>query len=157
MPAPTWSVFGHLRSGPLSILKETWTGERTLPTKTLAADKYLAELHEKLEAASKYAEQNAKDEQLKYIRACNHSAGDKHFQVGEKCLILQKDDSSNSMFAKWKGPAEIVSVRSPYSYVVNLNSNEYLLHANKLRKFRVRADAASCSDVRRTGNSERLL
>ena len=63
------------------------------------------------------------------------------------CLILQKDDTSNSLFSKWKGPARIIEVKSPYSYLVEYNGTQYHLHANKLRKFKVQADSAECNNV----------
>jgi hypothetical protein len=40
-----------------------------------------------------------------------------------------------------------VEVKSPYSYLVELNDARYLLHANKLRKFVVRVDEACVSHV----------
>jgi transposase InsO family protein len=143
---PHLLAFGQLRSGPLAILRETWTGERDLPVKLpVGAAGYLTDLREKLVAAGEYAEQHTKAEQSRYVRTYNKTARDKHFSVGERCLILQKDDTGNSMFAKWKGPAEIVAVQSPYSYIVEYNGNRYALHANKLRKFRVHVDSAECN------------
>ena len=56
------------------------------------------------------------------------------------CLILQKDDSLSNTFAKWKGPATIVKVVSPYSYMVEYEGSTYHLHANKLRKYVLRLD-----------------
>ena len=51
------------------------------------------------------------------------------------------------MFAKWKGPAEIIEIKSPYSYVVEYNGSRYHLHANKLRKFCIQADEAECDNA----------
>jgi len=145
---PHLMVFGYLPRGPLAILAETWSGERNMPIDiSVSADKYLSDLHDKLQVASDFADDNSIREQNRYVRTYNKHARDKHFVVGEQCLILQKDDTSSSMFAKWRGPAKIVEVKSPYSYIVSLDGHEHHLHANKLRKFRVRADTVTCDNV----------
>lgn len=131
---PFTLVFGHLPNGPLSILRETWTGERELPHDLNINDaKYLTELRERLEAASEYASQCCIAEQNKYVRFYNKRSREKQFAVDELCLILQKDGTTS--WAAWKGPAVIKEIKSPYSYVVEYGGSQYHLHANKLRKF----------------------
>jgi transposase InsO family protein len=143
---PHVMVFGHSPRGPLAILRDTWTGECDFPQELKTdAVKYLSELRDKLQAANEYANQHRQIEQNRYVRTYNKRARDKHFAIGEKCLILQKDDTSNAMFSKWKGPAVIVDVKSPYSYIVQYNGIQYHLHANRLRKFLVRADDVECN------------
>ena len=145
---PHLLVFGQLRSGPLAILRESWLGERELQTDVnVTAEKYLADLLVKLEVANEYANQRSKAEQNRFVRTYNRRARDKYFSVGEKCLILQKDDSSSAIFAQWKGPAEIIAIKSPHSYVVEYNGSQYHLHANKLRKFHVRVVDVECNNT----------
>jgi hypothetical protein len=50
-----------------------------------------------------------------------------------------------------------VEVKSPYSYLAELNGARYLLHANKLRKFVVRVDEACVSHVHITDVSCDML
>ena len=69
---------------------------------------------------------------------------DKHFQVGEMVLILTPDSTSSRTFSRWQGPAQVVKVCSPYSYIVEHNSNQHHLHANKLKPFVVAADEVTC-------------
>ena len=71
----------------------------------------------------------------RYVNTYNKRARHKHFALHEKYLILMKDDTPSSMFSRWLGPAEIVEIKSPYSYVVKYKEKLYHLHANKLRKF----------------------
>lgn len=145
---PHLMVSGHLPRGPLAFLQETWTGEReAAPDLKQDAAKYLADLRDRLEVASAYANQHSQFEQNRYLRSYNRRSRDNHFIIGEQSLILQKDDVSNAMFAKWKGPATTVDVKSPYSYVVEYNGAQYHLHANKLRKFYIRADEAECNNT----------
>jgi hypothetical protein len=60
---------------------------------------------------------------------------------------IAKNNSSSAIFAQWKGPAEKVEIKSPYSYVVEYNGSQYHLHANKLRKFHVRVDDVECNST----------
>jgi len=55
--------------------------------------------------------------------------------VGEKVLILQKDYTASRVFLRWKGPATIVEIISPYSYLVEIDGARTVYHANHLRKF----------------------
>jgi len=57
---PFLIVFGKLPTGPLAILKETWTGDRELPTElNKTAVDYLKDLRNKLEIAQQYANEHS--------------------------------------------------------------------------------------------------
>jgi len=62
-------------------------------------------------------------------------------------MILSKDSTSNKVFAIWKGPAEIIEIKSPHSYMVELNGASYHVHANKLKKFNVRVHEVLCESI----------
>lgn len=146
---PHLLVFGSLPRGPLTILKETWLGQRELvdSDSTVNTCDYLEELLGKLQTAQQYAAEHAVIEQARHVKHYNLRAKDKHFQVGDKCLILQRDSTSSSVFSRWKGPATVVQVCSPYSYMVELNGGRYHMHANNLRQFSVRAEEVECKSV----------
>ena len=68
----------------------------------------------------------------------NRRTKDKHFNVGEKLLVLAPD-SSNKIYSRWHGPCTITQVCAPYSYVVNKGDGlRRHLHANRIQKFSVR-------------------
>ena len=143
---PYLLVHGKLARGPLAILKETWVGARDYPLSLgKTASEFLQELKEKFEIAQIYADAHTKIAQKKYVDHYNLRSRDKHFEVGEECLILMPDDTTSKVFARWKGPAKIVDVPSKYSYLVEFNGARYHLHANKLRKFQVRVDEVTCN------------
>jgi hypothetical protein len=146
---PHLLVFGHLRAGPLSILRKSWRSERYIHTNVNGGnvEKYRCDLREKLEAANEYASQHSKAEQSRYVKNYNRRTRDKSFSVGEQCLILQKDSSSSALFAQWKGPAEIVAVKAPYSYIVACNGGQCHLHAKKLRTFHIGIDSVECNNT----------
>ena len=102
--------------------------------------KYLQNLHEKLQIAQKYADVHSKQAQQRYAAQYKKRAKDKHFSVNDKVLNLQPDSTKSRVFSKFKGPATVVAVKSPYSYVVDLDEVKYRLHANQIRPYNVRAD-----------------
>ena len=63
--------------------------------------------------------------QNRYVDRYNLRSRDKHFTVGEKCLVLQRDNTASKVFSRWRGPGEIVEVKSPYSYIVALDGARY--------------------------------
>jgi len=51
-------------------------------------------------------------------------------------------DSTNKFLSRWQGPGTVVSVKSPYSYLVELEQGQCRwLHANKLRPYNARVNA----------------
>src|SRR5882757_8817595 len=65
----------------------------------------------------------------------NKRTRDKDFSVGDQVLILIRD-LSHELSAQWIGPGVIVSIISPYFYVVMLDDGSTRkLHANKLRLY----------------------
>ena len=134
-------ALGTLPRGPLAVLKETWCGERQVPPKfQKEPTKYLQELHENLKIAEKYADVNTQHAQQQYAARYNKRAKEKQFSLNDKVLILQPDNTKSRVFSKWKGPAVIVEVKSPHSYVVDLDGVKYRMHANQLRHYHVRTD-----------------
>ena len=136
---PPWVLaFGHLPRGPLAVLKETWSGEVDLP---IDLGKNVVDfMHQKLSVAQNYAKSHCDRAQARYAAHYNLRSKDKHFTVGEQVLILSPDSTANKVYSCWKGPATIVEVRLPYSYLVELDGTRSHVHANKLRKFHVRID-----------------
>jgi len=55
--------------------------------------------------------------------------------------VLIPDATASKLFSKWKGPATVVAVRSPYSYKVNLDGNVRHYHANHLRRYHGRVES----------------
>lgn len=141
---PALLAFGRVPHGPLAILKETWCGEREFPPELGKGPlEYLKELHENLKIAQHYAESHTQRAQQSYAERYNRRSRDKHFALGDEVLILKPDSTVSRVFSKWKGPAKIVAVKSPYSYIVELDGARHHLHANNLRRYNVKADEIS--------------
>jgi len=111
------------------------------------ATKYLRELHDKLDIAKTYATSHSEREQSRYAAHYNLRSRDKHFYVGDQVLILMPDSTGSRLFSKWSGPATVIKVCSPHSYIVELNGVRKHFHANKLRKFHVRVETVVCDSL----------
>ena len=139
--SPWMLVMGSLPRGPLSVLRDSWTGECELtPGLGKSPTEYLRELHSHLEIAKQYAELHSKQMQQVYVRRYNQRSKNKYFDVGDSVLVLQPNSTTSRMFATWKGPAQIVEKLSPHSYLVELDGTRYRLHANQLRRFFTKVD-----------------
>jgi len=114
--APWVLAMGVLPRGPLAILRESWCGENAFPVSLgKNAVEYFRQLHDKLQVAKTYATSHTERKQKRYVSHYNLRSQDKHFECGERVLILTPDSSSSRLFSKWTGPATVVEVRSPYS------------------------------------------
>jgi hypothetical protein len=144
--APWQMAFGFLPRGPCAILKDSWTGVKTLPLdleKPVA--NYLCELRDKLSKANDYAAEHMQSAQQKWVSRYNLRSKDKKFEVGEQVLVLTPDSTSSRIWSRWRAPATVVEVKSPYSYIVEIDGARMHVHANKLRKYDVRVDEIICN------------
>ena len=137
--SPFQLVFGRGLRGPLSVLKDSWTTEKSdLPTLNLAAEEYLEKLQTELRNVVKLADENCQVAQKVYVDQYNRHAKDKCFDIGDLVLVLLPD-STNKLKSKWMGPATVTAVLSPYSYRIALGDGSVrTLHANRLRKYNLR-------------------
>jgi len=133
---PYMLVYGRNPRGPLTILKESWTGEND-PSASLAqpvAD-YLLDLRSKLSEAAEFAQSHTESAQQGYAAHYNLRARQKEFQEGDQVIVLAPKNTGE-MGNRWLGPSTVVRVKSPYSYLVDLgNGNVRHMHANKMRHF----------------------
>jgi hypothetical protein len=122
-------VFGSLPRGLLTTLKETWLGQREPNDKELKGDTslYLEEMLDRLQTAQHNAAAHAEGEQTRHVKLYNLHARDKHLEVGEKCIVLQRDSTHSSVFSRWKGPATNLQVCSPYTYQIELNGGKLVV------------------------------
>lgn len=150
--SPHTLVFGTLPRGPLTVLKESWAGERELPFSIgKKPEEYLQTLKENLEIAKAYADIHAQKEQKRYADHYNLRSTDRKYQLGDKVVVLAPVVSSGrKYYSRWQGPGIVTEVKSPYSYVVEVDGKKRHLHANKIRKFHERIEQAvvnNCSVI----------
>ena len=64
-------------------------------------------------------------------------------QDGQEGVNPDARSYSQRVLSKWTGPATVVNVFSPYSYVVGVAGTRRHFHANKLHKFHVRLESVA--------------
>ena len=137
--SPYMMVYGTVPRGPLSILKESWMGEREIPFSLgKTPEKYLQDLKDNLEMARAYADYYSDLEQRRTTEYYNLRSMDRKYTVGEKVIVLAPDPKGAKFFNRWQGPGVIAEVKSPYSYVVEIDGRRRHVHANKIRKYNER-------------------
>ncbi|GFX28371.1 retrovirus-related Pol polyprotein from transposon 412 [Trichonephila clavipes] len=131
--SPFQLVYGRFPSGPISLLKEVWKGERNIPTTlSRSMEKYLEDLIEKLRKAHEIAAETAEATQNNYASYYNLRSREKQFKVGDKVLVLLPS-STHKLMKTWIGPATIIEITIPYSAKVELDDGAIReLHFNKL-------------------------
>jgi len=134
---PFTLVYGRLPHGPLAVLKNVWINENDFPVpKNKSTVEFLTDLRNKLDTARSYAESHAQRAQQRYVNRYNRRSCDKTFALGESVLVLQKDSTASKVFSRWIGPATVVEIQSPHSYLIEFeDGSKRTLHANHLRKF----------------------
>ena len=134
--SPYMLVYGRIPRGPLSILKESWTGERDITADlSQPVEDYLTDLKAKLESAADFAKQHSKHEQEQYVSRYNLRSQDKNFDVGDHVIVLAPENKGK-LCNRWQGPGTVIKVKSPHSYLVDMgHGNVRHIHANKMRKF----------------------
>lgn len=136
--SPFQMLYGRCPTGPLSILKSTWTNEMQIPTGQLkSVTDYLNELKAKLEIAAEHAGVTAVGKQEAYSCYRNRKTRHKEFQEGDRVIVLIPD-SEHKVYARWTGPVTIVKKKTAYSYLVQMSDGSTKhVHANKIRPFKV--------------------
>jgi len=143
---PPWvMVYGRLPRRPLAVLKENWCGQREAPLSLgQTAVDYLQDLCKNLEVAETYAASHSQRAQQRYVSHYNLRTRPKSFSVGDQVLILFSDNTASKVFSKWRGPATVVEVKTPHSYIVETDAVRRHLHADKLRRYHINVDEVLC-------------
>jgi hypothetical protein len=138
---PYTLLYGHQPRGPLHVLCESWTGDRSLPATLHKSDiEYMTELKQHLSIVRAQADVHAETAQAAYVSSYNKRACDKSFEIGEKVIVLFAD--STSKLKSWWQTGIIIDVFDEYSYLVELpNGSCKQIHANHLRPFTVRVNS----------------
>ncbi|GFQ95984.1 retrovirus-related Pol polyprotein from transposon opus [Trichonephila clavata] len=139
--SPYQLVYGRLPSGPMTMLKEFWKGEREIPTGAArSVEEYLKQLLKKLQDAHEIASENSAKNQERMTSHYNLRSRGKSFSIGDEVLILMPS-STHKLLNTWIGPAKVVNLTRPHSFLVQMeDGNTRELHVNKLRPYISRVD-----------------
>ncbi|GFR23538.1 retrovirus-related Pol polyprotein from transposon opus [Trichonephila clavata] len=139
--SPYQLVYGRLPSGPMTMLKEFWTGEREIPTGAArSGEEYLKQLQKKLQDPHEIASENSAKNQERMTSHYNLRSREKSFSVGDEVLILMPS-STHKILNTWIGLDKVVKLTRPHSCLVRKeDGNTRELHVNKIRPYISRID-----------------
>lgn len=103
--SPFELLYGRTVRGPMTILKELWTGQIT-DEETRTTYEYVLGLRQRLENTCKMAQQELLKAAGRTKVYYNRKARERNFKVGEKVLLLLPTDT-NKLLLQWKGPFEV--------------------------------------------------
>ena len=146
-------LYGREVRGPLMVLRDLWENNE-LSSDDRSAFQYVVELQEKLGECAKLAAQTSELSALKYKTYFDLKSQLRQFSVGDEVLILLPDNA-NKLLMGWKGPFKVLERRSRVNYIIDVNGNPKLYHANLLKRYYRRAtvraanipDALSCHEI----------
>ena len=105
----------------------------------------MTDLPARLKKAADWAELHARHGQEVYTHNHNLRSRDKRLDEGDKVIVLD-DDATGKLCKRWQGPATVVRIKSPYSYLDDMGDGRVRhVHANKMRKFHTRVQ--SCDNI----------
>lgn len=136
--SPFELLYGRSLRGPMTVLKELWTGEVD-QEEVKHSYQYVVDLRERLEDTCRMAQEELKRSSQRYRKYFDARTKDRQFKAGDLVLILLPTDA-NKILAQWQGPYEIVGKVGRHDYRVKVKGKEKTLHVNLLKKYIQRQD-----------------
>ena len=131
--SPFELLFGRSVRGPMSILKELWTG-KCEESDTRTVYEYVIDLQERIEKTCQLARQELSKAQVKQRTYYNKKARDRSFEAGDEVLLLLPNDK-NKLLMQWKGPFVVLEKKNAMDYRIDLGHRQQTFHANMLKKY----------------------
>ncbi|XP_049511412.1 uncharacterized protein LOC125939922 [Dermacentor silvarum] len=134
--SPFELIYGRHVRGPLSLLKELWTGDH-LCEEVKTTYGYVLDLRDRLEKTLRLAQENlsrAKTSQKKYY---DRGSRTRHLKVGDRALILLPT-TENKLLMHWKGPFLVTGKKGNFDYWLDMGHTTKLFHINMLKRYEER-------------------
>lgn len=139
--SPFELIYGRHVRGPLSLLKELWTGDhQSEEVKTTYG--YVLDLRDRLEKTLQLAQENlsrAKVTQKKYY---DRGSRIRRLKVGDRALILLPT-TENKLLMHWKGPFMVTGKKGNFDYWLDMGHTTKLFHINMLKRYEERPQQLS--------------
>lgn len=140
--SPADLVFAHTPRGPLAVLKDQFLSE--LSEKNILS--YVSNFRSRLHRARELAHENLERAQDKMKNWFDRKTTDRHFEVGDKVLMLLPIPGS-ALQARFSGPYAVVHKVSDRDYVIatpDRRQQKRLCHINMLKPYFERASPSAC-------------
>jgi hypothetical protein len=132
--SPFELLYGRTVRGPVTILKELWSG-KTDDDEIKTTYQYVLDLQERLEETCRLAQENLAKSSRRYQKYYDRKARARSFKQGNKVLVLLPS-KHNKLLLHWKGPFVVEEVVNKLDYRVNMNGKLKTFHANMLNTVR---------------------
>ena len=143
--SPFELLYGRTVRGPMTILKEMWSGEmETQDVRTTY--QYILDLRDRLKDTCKMAQEALKDSSDRTRMYYNRKSRDRHLEVGDKVLLLLPTEH-NKLLMHWKGPFRVIEKRGPVDYCIEMGGGTKTFHINMLKKYIERSDQGESPSV----------
>ncbi|XP_037831815.1 uncharacterized protein LOC119617061 isoform X2 [Kryptolebias marmoratus] len=148
--SPFELLYGYEVRGPLSLLRETWEGDKER-SQAVNVVSYVVQMRERLEKMAALAQAHKEEAQKHQKGWYDQSACQRSFSPGQKVLVLLPSADSK-LLAKWQGPYEIQSKLGQTTYKIAIPDqprSTRVLHVNLLKEWveRPKADVFLIQDV----------
>lgn len=125
----------------MCILSELWDHEKKEEVQTTY--QYVFNVRERLEDTCRLAHEQLSKAQERYKLNYDRQARDRVFHVGEKVLVMLPT-SNNKLLLQWRGPYQVMERNGNVDYRISVNGKLKIFHANMLKKYTTRQEAAMC-------------
>ena len=122
---------------PMKVAKTKIVNLTSTEFKKLQETDKSLELRERLESTCKLAHDELRKAQGNQHKWFNKKAKAKHLKEGDQVLLLLPT-KLNKLEMQWQGPFDIIKKVRENDYVINLDGQHKMFHANMLRKYLVR-------------------
>lgn len=143
--SPFELLYGRTVRGPMKVLKQLWTKEEMEPEKRTVAE-YVIDLRNKMETMCELAHQNLEKGGQRHARYFNFKAQERHFQPGEKVLLLLPSNA-NKLEVAWQGPYAILEKVRDHDYKIQIGRKIRMYHANLLKRYEEREPEVSLAVI----------
>ena len=131
--SPFELLYGRSVRGPMSILKELWSGDVDVP-EVRSTYQFVIDLRDRLEQTCKLARDELGKSSARMRRYYNRGARARKFNVGDLVLLLLPTDH-NKLLMQWKGPFPVIEKVGDMDYRVRIGSGVKVFHANLLKRY----------------------
>ncbi|XP_054925300.1 uncharacterized protein [Dermacentor andersoni] len=139
--SPFELIYGRHIRGPLSLLKELWTGDH-LGEEIKTTYGYVLDLRDRLEKTLRLAQENLSRSKTTQKMYYDRGSKIRQLKVGDRALILLPT-TTNKLLMHWKGPFLVTGKKSNFDYWLDLGHITKLFHINMLKRYEEREPESS--------------
>ena len=140
--SPFELLYGRTVRGPMTILRNLWTSECSVPSETSHASTYVLELKNRIEETCKLVQRNLARAGDKYRQHFDKKAKMRVFKEGDLVLLLLPT-KQNKLEMAWRGPFSVESRQGQFDYWIEVDGKKKLYHVNMLKEYHRRPEKES--------------